>query len=216
MKKFVVQEELNKRIDNYLSEKNEDLSRVTIQRLIQEEKILVNGKKTKASYKVRKNDEITLEEEEPKEIELKAQDIPIEVVYEDKDIIVVNKPKGLVVHPANGNPDGTLVNAIMAICKDSLSGIGGEIRPGIVHRLDKDTSGLLIVAKNDKAHINMSEQIKNHEVEKTYIALVKGIVKENEATINMPIGRSPKDRKKMAVVKTEEEAITHFKVLERF
>ena len=216
MKKFVVQEELNKRIDNYLSEKNEDLSRVTIQRLIQEEKILVNGKKTKASYKVRKNDEITLEEEEPKEIELKAQDIPIEVVYEDKDIIVVNKPKGLVVHPANGNPDGTLVNAIMAICKDSLSGIGGEIRPGIVHRLDKDTSGLLIVAKNDKAHINMSEQIKNHEVEKTYIALVKGIVKENEATINMPIGRSPKDRKKMAVVKTGKEAITHFKVLERF
>ena len=216
MKKFVVQEELNKRIDNYLSEKNQDLSRVTIQRLIQEEKILVNGKKTKASYKVRKNDEITLEEEEPKEIELKAQDIPIEVVYEDKDIIVVNKPKGLVVHPANGNPDGTLVNAIMAICKDSLSGIGGEIRPGIVHRLDKDTSGLLIVAKNDKAHINMSEQIKNHEVEKTYIALVKGIVKENEATINMPIGRSPKDRKKMAVVKTGKEAITHFKVLERF
>ena len=216
MKKFVVQEELNKRIDNYLSEKNQDLSRVTIQRLIQEEKILVNGKKTKASYKVRKNDEITLEEEEPKEIELKAQDIPIEVVYEDKDIIVVNKPKGLVVHPANGNPDGTLVNAIMAICKDSLSGIGGEIRPGIVHRLDKDTSGLLIVAKNDKAHINMSEQIKNHEVEKTYIALVKGIVKENEATINMPIGRSPKDRKKMAVVKTGKEAITHFKVLDRF
>ena len=216
MKKFVVQEEVNKRIDNYLSEKNQDLSRVTIQRLIQEEKILVNGKKTKASYKVRKNDEITLEEEEPKEIELKAQDIPIEVVYEDKDIIVVNKPKGLVVHPANGNPDGTLVNAIMAICKDSLSGIGGEIRPGIVHRLDKDTSGLLIVAKNDKAHINMSEQIKNHEVEKTYIALVKGIVKENEATINMPIGRSPKDRKKMAVVKTGKEAITHFKVLDRF
>ena len=216
MKRFIVQEELNKRIDNYLSEKNEDLSRVTIQRLIQEEEILVNGKKTKASYKVRKNDEITLEEEEPKEIELKAQDIPIEVVYEDKDIIVVNKPKGLVVHPANGNPDGTLVNAIMAICKDSLSGIGGEIRPGIVHRLDKDTSGLLIVAKNDKAHINMSEQIKNHEVEKTYIALVKGIVKENEATINMPIGRSTKDRKKMAVVKTGKEAITHFKVLERF
>ena len=216
MKRFIVQEELNKRIDNYLSEKNEDLSRVTIQRLIQEEEILVNGKKTKASYKVRKNDEITLEEEEPKEIELKAQDIPIEVVYEDKDIIVVNKPKGLVVHPANGNPDGTLVNAIMAICKDSLSGIGGEIRPGIVHRLDKDTSGLLIVAKNDKAHINMSEQIKNHEVEKTYIALVKGIVKENEATINMPIGRSPKDRKKMAVVKTGKEAITHFKVLDRF
>ena len=122
----------------------------------------------------------------------------------------------MVVHPANGNPDGTLVNAILAICKDSLSGIGGEIRPGIVHRLDKDTSGTIIVAKNDKAHINMSEQIKNHKVEKTYIALVKGKVKENEATINMPIGRSQKDRKKMAVTKNGKDAITHFKVLERF
>ena len=120
------------------------------------------------------------------------------------------------MHPANGNPDGTLVNAIMAICKDSLSGIGGEIRPGIVHRLDKDTSGILVVAKNDKAHINMSEQIKNHTVKKTYIALVRGIVKENEATINMPIGRSTKDRKKMAVTKNGKEAITHFKVIKRY
>ena len=120
------------------------------------------------------------------------------------------------MHPANGNPDGTLVNAIMAICKGSLSGIGGEIRPGIVHRLDKDTSGVIIVAKNDKAHINLSGQIKNHEVEKTYIALVRGFVKENEASINMPIGRSTKDRKKMAVTKTGKNAITHFKVLERF
>ena len=140
----------------------------------------------------------------------------MEILYEDNDIIVVNKPKGMVVHPANGNPDGTLVNAVMAICKDSLSGIGGEIRPGIVHRLDKDTSGAIIVAKNDKAHINMSEQIKNHEVEKTYIALVKGFVKENEATINMPIGRSTKDRKKMAVSKNGKNAVTHFKVIERF
>ena len=122
----------------------------------------------------------------------------------------------MVVHPANGNWDGTLVNAIMAICKDSLSGIGGEIRPGIVHRLDKDTSGLLIVAKNDEAHINMSNQIKDRQVKKIYYALVRGIVSENEATINMPIGRSTKDRKKMAVTKTGKEAITHFKVLERF
>ena len=122
----------------------------------------------------------------------------------------------MVVHPANGNPDGTLVNAIMAICKDSLSGIGGEIRPGIVHRLDKDTSGLLIVAKNDKAHVNMSEQIKNHEVKKTYIALVRGIVKENEATIDMPIGRSTSDRKKMAVTKNGKNAVTHIKVLKRY
>ena len=137
-------------------------------------------------------------------------------IYEDKDIIVVNKPKGMVVHPANGNPDGTLVNAIMAICKDSLSGIGGEIRPGIVHRLDKDTSGLLIVAKNDRAHVNMSEQIKNHEVKKTYIALVRGIIKENEATIDMPIGRSRSDRKKMAVDKNGRNAITHIKVLKRY
>ena len=120
------------------------------------------------------------------------------------------------MHPANGNPDGTLVNAIMAICKDSLSGIGGEIRPGIVHRLDKDTSGLLIVAKNDKAHVKMSEQIKNHEVKKTYIALVRGVVKENEATIDMPIGRSTSDRKKMSVIKTGKNAVTHIKVLKRY
>ena len=122
----------------------------------------------------------------------------------------------MVVHPGNGNPEGTLVNAIMAICKDSLSGIGGEIRPGIVHRLDKDTSGLLIVAKNDKAHVNISEQIKNHEVKKTYIALVRGIIKENEATIDMPIGRSNSDRKKMAVTKNGKNAITHIKVLKRY
>ncbi len=217
MQKFIVEKaEAGKRIDAYLSNKNEDTSRVTIQRLIDEEKVLVNGKKTKPSYKVQENDEITQEEEKPQEINLKAQDIPVEIIYEDKDIIVVNKPKGLVVHPANGNPDGTLVNAIMAICKDSLSGIGGEIRPGIVHRLDKDTSGILVVAKNDKAHINMSEQIKEHQVKKTYIALVRGIVKENEATINMPIGRSTKDRKKMAVTKNGKEAITHFKVLKRY
>jgi len=217
MQEFIVKaEEAGKRIDVYLSSKNEDISRVAIQRLIEEEKILVNGKKTKASYKVQENDKITQQEEKPQEINLKAQDIPIEIIYEDDDIIVVNKPKGLVVHPANGNPDGTLVNAIMAICKDSLSGIGGEIRPGIVHRLDKDTSGILVVAKNDKAHINMSEQIKNHTVQKTYIALVRGIVKENEATINMPIGRSTKDRKKMAVTKNGKEAITHFKVIKRY
>ena len=187
-----------------------------MQRIIKEENILVNGKKTKPAYKVQKNDKISLEEEQPKEIELKAQEIPIEIIYQDDDIIVVNKPKGMVVHPGNGNPDGTLVNSLMAICKDSLSGIGGEIRPGIVHRLDKDTSGVLVVAKNDKAHINLSNQIKNHEVEKTYIALVRGIVKENEATINMPIGRNKNDRKKMAVEKDGKEAITNFKVLERY
>ena len=217
LKTFIVEkEDEGNRIDTYLAKKDEDLSRVAIQRLIKEEKILVNGKKIKASYRVQENDNITLEEDKPKEISLKAQDIPVEVLYEDEDIIVVNKPKGMVVHPGNGNPDGTLVNALMTICKDSLSGIGGEIRPGIVHRLDKDTSGVIVVAKNDKAHINLSEQIKNHEVEKTYIALVRGIVKENEATINMPIGRNKNDRKKMAVEKDGKPAVTHFKVLERY
>ena len=207
--------EAGKRIDTYIPSKSE-YSRAMIQKMMNNGNILVNGKKVKVSYKVQADDEITIKEQAAKEISLEAQDIPIEVLYEDNDIIVVNKPKGMVVHPANGNPDGTLVNAIMSICKDSLSGIGGEIRPGIVHRLDKDTSGVLIVAKNDKAHIKMSEQIKNHEVEKTYIALVKGFVKENEATIDMPIGRSLKDRKKMAVRKEGKNAVTHFKVIERF
>lgn len=216
MEEFVVKkEESNKRIDAYLAA-NTNSSRVTIQRLIEEGKITVNNKNIKASYKVQEGDKIIKEDEEIKEISLKAQEIPLEILYEDNDIIVVNKPKGLVVHPANGNPDGTLVNAIMAICKGSLSGIGGEIRPGIVHRLDKDTSGLIIVAKNDKAHINMSEQIKERNVKKTYIALVRGNVPEEEATINMPIGRSTKDRKKMAVTKNGKQAITHFKVLKRY
>ena len=215
MKVNIKEQDIGKRIDSYLAE-NTDFSRAHIQKMIENEKVLVNGKKTKVSYKIQKDDDISVENEIPKEVSLEAQDIPIDVLYEDNDIIVVNKPKGMVVHPANGNPDGTLVNAVMAICKDSLSGIGGEIRPGIVHRLDKDTSGVIVVAKNDKAHINMSEQIKNHEVEKTYIALVKGFVKEEEATINMPIGRSTKDRKKMAVNKNGKNAITHIKVLKRF
>ena len=161
-------------------------------------------------------DEIEIEIPEPKEINLKPQNIPLDVIYEDNDIIVINKPKGMVVHPANGNPDGTVVNAVMALCKDSLSGIGGEVRPGIVHRLDKNTSGIMIIAKNDKAHINLSEQLKNHEVKKTYIALVRGIINENEATINMPISRSKNDRKKMAVSRDGKNAITHFKVLGRY
>lgn len=194
----------------------ENFSRTAVQRMIDEGNILVNSKKVKASYKVQVNDAITINIAEPKETKIIAQDIPLEIVYEDNDIIVINKPKGLVVHPANGNPDGTLVNAIMAICKDSLSGIGGEIRPGIVHRLDKDTSGLIIVAKNDLAHVNISEQIKDRKVKKTYLALVRGIVKENQATINMPIGRNSKDRKKMGVTKEGKNAITHFEVLERF
>ncbi len=214
-KEIIVETNEQKRIDAYISE-NTEYSRTAVQRLIDEEKITVNGKIVKSSNKVQYGDKIEIEEEPAKEIELKAQDIPLEILYEDDDIIVVNKPKGMVVHPANGNPDGTLVNAIMAICKDTLSGIGGEIRPGIVHRLDKNTSGAIIIAKNDKAHINLSEQLKNHEIKKTYIALVRGVVKENNASINMPIGRSKKDRKKMDVDKNGKEAITHFKVLKRF
>jgi 23S rRNA pseudouridine1911/1915/1917 synthase len=189
---------------------------ILIKKLIESNNVLVNDKSEKVSYKVQANDNISIDVPEAKETKLKAQEIPLDIIYEDSDIIVVNKPKGMVVHPANGNPDGTLVNAILSICKNSLSGIGGELRPGIVHRLDKDTSGLIIVAKNDKAHINMSEQIKERNVKKTYIALVRGNVPEEEATINMPIGRSTKDRKKMAVTKNGKQAITHFKVLKRY
>ena len=217
MKEYIINEETkNIRLDKVIAIIDKDLSRSIIQKMLEDGKILVNNNKEKASYKTKLGDNIKVEEIIPKQIELKAQDIPVEIIYEDNDIIVVNKPKGMVVHPANGNPDGTLVNAIMNICKDSLSGIGGEIRPGIVHRLDKDTSGLLIVAKNDKAHINLSEQIKNREITKKYIALVRGVIKENEATIDMPIARSDKDRKKMAVKKTGKKAVTHFKVIKRY
>ncbi len=194
----------------------EHISRETIQRMIKTGKILVNGKQEKVSYKTIAGDVITLEEEIPEEVELKPQEMPLDIIYEDDDMLVINKEKGIVVHPGNGNPDGTLANAVMAKCKGSLSGIGGKIRPGIVHRIDKDTSGLIIVAKNDTAHINLSKQIQDRKVKKTYIALVRGIIKENEATINMPIGRSSKDRKKMAVTKDGKEAITHFKVLKRY
>lgn len=217
MEKYIVEKnDENKRLDAYVSQINIKITRTAAQRLIEENHILVNSKQQKVSYKVKMGDIITIEQPTPKEIELKAENIPIDIIYEDDNIIVVNKPKGMVVHPANGNPNGTLVNAIMAICKDSLSGIGGEIRPGIVHRLDKDTSGLLIIAKNDEAHVDMSEQIKNHEVKKTYIALVRGVIKENEATIDMPIGRSQSDRKKMAVNKNGKNAVTHIKVLKRY
>ena len=216
MKIIINEEQQGKRIDGVISAYTTELSRNTVQRLIEEEQIKVNGNKIKPSYKTNLNDEVDINIPKAKEIDLKPQNIPLEVLYEDSDIIVINKPKGMVVHPANGNLDGTLVNAIMAKCKDSLSGIGGKIRPGIVHRLDKDTSGAIIVAKNDKAHIKLSEDLKNHKIKKTYIALVRGIIKENEATINMPIDRSKQDRKKMAVDKNGKEAITHFKVLKRY
>lgn len=217
MNKLIVgASDTGKRLDAYITENVNNLSRTAVKRLIEDGNVNVNDKIQKVSYKVQENDEINVVVPEAKELDIKAENIPIEIIYEDNDIIVVNKPKGLVVHPANGNWEGTLVNAVMAICKDSLSGIGGEIRPGIVHRLDKDTSGLLIIAKNDEAHLNMSNQIKDREVKKIYYALVRGVVSENEATINMPIARSTKDRKKMAVAKNGKEAITHFKVIERF
>lgn len=217
MKEYIIESYIqNIRLDKAISILDTDLSRSMIQKMLDDGKILVNQRKEKASYKTKTNDKITVEEIIAKEIELKAQNIPIDIIYEDSDIIVVNKPKGMVVHPSNGNPDGTLVNAIMNICKDSLSGIGGEIRPGIVHRIDKDTSGLLIIAKNDKAHINLSEQIKNREITKKYVALVRGVIKENNATIDMPIGRSDKDRKKMSVRKDGKNAVTHFDVIKRY
>ena len=214
MREFKI--ELEDRLDKVVSSLEKKLSREAIQRMIKNGKILVNGKEAKPSYRTSINDIITVEDEIVQEIDLKPQEMPLDIIYEDDDLLVINKEKGIVVHPGNGNPDGTLVNAVMAKCKESLSGIGGKLRPGIVHRIDKDTSGLVIIAKNDKAHINISEQIQNRQVKKTYIALVRGNVKENEATINMPIGRSTKDRKKMAVTKTGKEAITHFKVIRRF
>ena len=169
MKNVIVNEnDKGKRLDIYIAENFNELSRTMIKKLIESNNVLVNDKSEKVSYKVQANDNISIDVPEAKETKLKAQEIPLDIIYEDSDIIVVNKPKGMVVHPANGNPDGTLVNAILSICKNSLSGIGGELRPGIVHRLDKDTSGLIIVAKNDKAHINMSEQIKVQRIEKKW------------------------------------------------
>lgn len=215
MKIIVDDAGIDKRIDSYIPSVKKDLSRSTVQRLIRDGNITVNNAIIKDSHKLKNGDEINIDIPDALQ-DVKPQDIPLDILFEDKDIIIVNKPKGMVVHPANGNLDGTLVNAVMSKCKDSLSGIGGKIRPGIVHRLDKDTSGCIIVAKNDKSHINLSNQLKNHEIKKTYIALVRGLVRENEATINMPIARSKFDRKKMDVRKDGKEAITHFKVLDRF
>lgn len=214
----LVVDEINKgkRLDSYISDNMDKISRSFAQKLIENQQVTINGKNEKASYKVCAGDNIQVDVPEAQGTKLKAQDIPVDVVYEDKDIIVVNKPKGMVVHPANGNPDGTLVNAILAMCKDSLSGIGGEIRPGIVHRLDKDTSGLLIIAKNNEAHVKMSKQIQDRLVTKKYIALIRGVVKDDEATIDMPIARSKVDRKKMAVNKDGKQAVTHFKVIKRY
>ena len=215
MKYIVTFKENGQRLDKAVAMLNSELSRSFITKLIDEGKITINGKVEKPSFKVKENDEIYIEEIVDVKSDIKEEDIPLDVVYEDDDILVINKPQGMVVHPANGHYSGTLVNALMFM-EDSLSSINGVVRPGIVHRIDKDTSGLLCVAKNDNAHHFLAEQLKDHTMAREYVALVRGIIKENSGTIEMPIGRDKKDRQKMAVVKEGKPAVTHFQVLERF
>lgn len=207
------------RIDKFLAEAMGE-SRSFVTKLIEGGKVVVNGKATAKNYKMTACDSVEVILPEPEACEALPEDIPLDIIYEDEDIIVINKPKGMIVHPATGIYTGTLVNALMYHCRDSLSGIGGVIRPGIVHRIDKDTSGLLVVAKNDEAHISLSEQLKTHTVSRVYHAIAVGNVKDDEGTINKPIGRHPADRKKMAVIidpaQRAREAITHYTVLERF
>ena len=215
MKYIVSFKENGERFDKAVSLLNSELSRSYITKLIEEGKILLNGKKEKPSIKVKENDEIFIEELVDQKSDIKEEDIPLDVVYEDADILIINKPQGMVVHPANGHYSGTLVNALM-FQADSLSSINGVIRPGIVHRIDKDTSGLLCVAKNDNAHHFLAEQLKDHTMAREYMALVRGVIKENSGTVEMPIGRDKNNRQKMAVTKEGKPAITHFSVVERF
>ena len=204
------------RIDKYLASALPEKSRSYYQKAIDSGFVLVNGKQVKSKYQTKLGDEIVVSIEPVKEIDIEPEDIPIDILYEDEDLIVVNKPKGMVVHPAPGHYSGTLVNALMFHCKDSLSGINGEIRPGIVHRIDMNTTGSLLVCKNDKAHNDIAAQIKVHSVNRIYKGIVVGNFKDEEGTINAPIGRNPKDRKKMAVVPDGRDAITHFTVLEQY
>lgn len=204
------------RLDKVLVSELKDRSREFIMRLIDEGEVLVNDKKAKNSYRVKENDEITINIPEAKNLDATPQDIPLDIVYEDDDIIVINKPRDLVVHPSNGHEDGTLVNALLAHCTN-LSGINGVKRPGIVHRIDKDTTGLLVVAKNDYAHEFLAKQLEDHTLHREYIALVKGVIKEEDGKIIAPIGRDKYNRQKMAVdVKNGKPAVTHFHVLKRF
>lgn len=204
------------RLDKVLVLELKDRSREFIMRLIDEGEVLVNDKKAKNSYRVKENDEITINIPEAKNLDATPQDIPLDIVYEDDDIIVINKPRDLVVHPSNGHEDGTLVNALLAHCTN-LSGINGVKRPGIVHRIDKDTTGLLVVAKNDYAHEFLAKQLEDHTLHREYIALVKGVIKEDDGKIIAPIGRDKYNRQKMAVdVKNGKPAVTHFHVLKRF
>ena len=217
MNRIVVDESnSNQRLDKFLSTYFNELSRSHIAKLIDDENCLVNKKVIKSSYKLKTGDVIEINIPEAKELEIEKEDIPLDIVYEDSDILIINKPQGMVVHPANGHYEHTLVNAILHHCHD-LSGINGVMRPGIVHRIDKDTSGLICVAKNDKAHLSLAEQLKDHTMSRTYIALVKGVIPENSGEINLPIGRDPHNRQKMAVTRSNsKDAITYFKVLQRF
>lgn len=213
----VTAEEAGIRIDRYLSEKCSDISRSYLQKLLKEESVLVNQKAAKSNYKVNTGDQIELSVPEAIEPEITAEEMNLDIVYEDRDIILINKPKGMVVHPAAGHYSGTLVNGLMAHCRDDLSGINGVMRPGIVHRIDMDTTGVLIVCKNDMAHNSIAEQLKEHSITRKYYAIVHGILKEDDGTINAPIGRHPVDRKKMSVNdKNGRDAVTHYHVLERF
>ncbi|WP_207694946.1 RluA family pseudouridine synthase [Enterococcus sp. DIV0212c] len=203
------------RIDKVLSDLLKDHSRSQIQQWLKDENVTVNGEVTRSNYKVKENDEINITIPEPEELDVQAENIPIEIVYEDDDVLVINKPQGMVVHPSAGHKNGTLVNALLYHIKD-LSSINGIIRPGIVHRIDKDTSGLLMVAKNDKAHVALAEQLKDKTSLRKYVALVHGEISHDKGEINAPIGRSKNDRKMQAVIEGGKSAVTHFEVLERF
>lgn len=203
------------RIDKFLASIMEGKSRSFIQGLIDSNSIFVNGKEIKSNYKLKFNDEITGIIEDTIDYEVKPEKIDLDIIYEDKDIIVVNKPQGMVVHPAPGNYNGTLVNGLLYHCKD-LSKINGEVRPGIVHRIDKNTSGILVVAKNDEAHKNLAQQFKEHSIKREYYALVEGKFSNNEGTIDKPVGRNKKDRLKMGVIEDGKRAVTHYVVLEQY
>ena len=212
----VAPEEETLRLDVLLSRRVEGLTRSAAQRLLEEGKVSLQGRPLKKNHRLRAGEELELCLPDPVPTDARPQDIPLDIVYEDADVAVVNKPRGMVVHPAPGNPDGTLVNALLAHCGQSLSGVGGAIRPGIVHRIDKDTSGLLIIAKNDRAHLALSAQLKDHTLSRVYEAVAIGSLKEDRGTVDAPIGRSLRDRKKMAVVPDGRRAVTHYEVLARY
>ncbi len=216
--RFVVTEEWEEeRIDKCINSLVDSLSRSYIQKLIKDGQVFVNGNSVKANYRIKSDDEIVFQIPESVEPDIEPEDIPLDILYEDEDILIVNKPKGMVVHPAAGHYSGTLVNAVMYHCKGQLSGINGVMRPGIVHRIDRDTTGSIIVCKNDYAHNSIAEQLKEHSITRRYRAICNGVLKEDEYTIHKPIGRHPVDRKKMAVnEKNGKDAVTHVKVLKRF